>query len=234
MKVGVVTAFVPLPVKHLSPEQYHELGHKMIGAVQSAGATVRFFNDDKLESLWAYDLCTGLPPNNPVPADRYDSPEINVQSHVVQHNRTTWAMRAAAENPSVDVWVWLDYGILKQGFWKNNPVTPEKIGRFIGRLSGARQFDVVPFPGIADKATVYPTGNNWRFCGSTHIWPKQYLEAIHQCYQTQLQKWVVAHNTVPLDLPIWALVEQHSGLPFKWYTAEYDASQLDNLPENLI
>ena len=40
------------------------------------------------------------------------------------------------------------------------------------------------------------------------------------------------HNrqTLPLDLPIWAMVETDSKLPFRHILAEYDASQLDNLP----
>lgn len=229
MQVGVVTAYVPLPVKHLTPMQYLDLGVRIQNVCKAKAQWLCF--EHKLELCWAYDLCTGLPPNNPVPADRYDTPEINVMSNIVQHNRTTWAMQAMQEFPDIDVWVWFDFGLLKQGFWKNNPITEATVARFLDRVADTKTMNCIPFPGIADKATVYPTGNNWRFCGSTHIWPKAYLPAIDAAYKGVLRDWVKAYKTVPLDLPIWALVENlHNELPFRWYPAEYDATQLDNYP----
>jgi hypothetical protein len=229
MKVGVVTGFIPLPVKHLTSMQYYALGDKLVDAC--ANAVDWFYRGGgSLEMCWAYSLCTGLPPANPVPPDRYATPEINVMSHIVQHQRTTWALSAMHSKPDIDVWVWLDYGIMKQGAWRNNQITPESVQKFIRRVAATPALDVIPFPGITEKGMVYSTGNNWRFCGSTHIWPKQFLPEIDACYKHTLRNWLMAHRTVPLDLPIWALVEQQSGLPFRWYPAEYDASQLDNYP----
>jgi hypothetical protein len=225
MKVGVVSGFIPLPVKHLSALQYYALGDKLMRACLGVD---RFVGGGELDRCWAYALCTGLPPANPPPADRYETQDINVMSHIVQHQRTTWALQAAKVHPDVDVWVWFDYGLLKQGFWKNNPITEYIVKRFLERLAATPKLDVIPFPGIADKAQVFPTGNNWRFCGSTHIWPKQFLPDIDAAYKTTLQKWIANYAAVPLDLPIWALVEQNSGLPFRWYPAEYDATQLEN------
>jgi len=231
MKVGVVTGFIPIPVHHLSANQYHELALTLAGAVLSSGATFRaFVNEEPLASCWAYELCNGLPPANPVPADRYASPEINVMSHIIQHQRTTWALRAAKREPDVAVWVWFDYGLMKQGDWTGKPIRAENVQRFLRKLADMKALDHIPFPGITDKQTVYPTGNVWRFCGSTHIWPKQYLPEIHDEYKARLIAWVHQLKTVPLDLPIWALVEQNLKLPFRWYPAEYDATQLDNLP----
>jgi hypothetical protein len=228
MNVGVVTGFIPLPVKHLSETRYHELYRELHDAVLGAGAVLSK-QGGTLAECWAYPMCTGFPPANPPPPDRYETPEINVMSHIVQHQRTTWAMRAMYENPEVDIWVWLDYGIMKQGAWRNKQITPESVRNFIRRLRDTPKLDVIPFPGIADMATVYPTGNNWRFCGSTHIWPRQFLPAINHAYKETLEAWITNNRTVPLDLPIWALVEQrYSQLPFRWYAAEYDASQLEN------
>lgn len=228
MKVGVVTGFIPLPVTHLSVDQYHALGRTMLTACEGVDKAVVM--GGPLERLWAYPLCIGLPPANPVPEDRYPSPEVNVLSHIIQHNRTEWAMDAMKLWPEVDTWVWLDYGIAKQGAWRNNLVTEGSIRQFLARLSCMAPLDHIPFPGISEQATVYPTGNNWRFCGSTHIWPKQFLPEIDEAYKHTLRNWLMVHRTVPLDLPIWALVEQQTALPFRWYPAEYDASQLDNLP----
>jgi hypothetical protein len=234
MKVGVVTGFVPLPVKHLTAEQYHNLWELTRNAVLDAGAVVVPFHDN-IEDMWLWKENPPMVPANPVPMDRYAGPRENALSNIVQHNRTTWALRAAEMRPEVEVWVWLDYGIMKQGVWRNNPITPESVQKFIRRVeSTPAPMDYIPFPGIADKGPVYQTGNNWRFCGSTHIWPKHYLPDIDSMYKNTLEKWIYEHKTTPLDLPIWALVEQNSKLPFRWYPAEYDASQLDNYPWGTI
>jgi len=232
MKVGVVTGFIPLPVKHLTEEKYHALWRRFADA---AFPNVVHVGDGPFVTCWAHDLCWGLPPANPVPADRYDTPEINVMSHIVQHERTEWAIEASWMHPDVDVWVWADYGIMKQGAWRNNPLTEISVRRFLDRVASTPEpMDYISFPGIAEKQTVYPTGNVWRFCGSLHIWPKCYLPDIDRAYKHELKSWVERHKTVPLDLPIWALVEQNSKLPFRWYSAEYDASQLDHYPWGTI
>lgn len=227
MRVGVVTGYIKLPVKHVSSTQYHEYASRLSKAC--IGHTF-YIGGGHVKDCWAYDLCTGLPPDMPVPSDRYDSPEINVMSHIIQHQRTTWAMEAVEAHPDVEVWCWLDYGILKQGAWRNNPVTEDSIKRFLTKVSLTPEpMDFIPFPGILPKGMIYPGENNWRFCGSCHIWPKKYLPLIDMMYKDALKEWISIHKTVPLDLPIWALVE-YSSLPFKWYAAEYDASQLDNYP----
>lgn len=230
MKVGVVTGYTPLPVKHLSEAQYTELGDRLHAACLGAASRI-WWVGQPLKDFWACELCRGLPPANPPPADRYETPEINVMSHIVQHQRTTWALAASEVRPDVDCWVWFDYGLLKQGLWKNNPITEDTVRVFLRRLSEMSSLDVIPFPGITPRQTVYPTGNVWRFCGSTHIWPKQWLAQIDANYKAALMLWLEQHKTVPLDLPIWAIVEQRSRLPFRWYQAEYDATQLDNFGE---
>src|SRR5579863_5383646 len=229
MKVGVVTGFIPIPVHHLSATRYHQLGNLLRQACVGV-AHHAYLGAGPLQDCWAYELCQGLPPANPVPADRYASPEINVMSHIIQHQRTTWAMHAAEESPDVDVWVWFDYGLMKQGDWTGKPIRAENVQRFLRKLADMKSLDHIPFPGITERQMVYPTGNVWRFCGSKHIWPKQFLPEINAVYKQVLRSWISTNKTVPLDLPIWALVEQVSVLPFRWYGAEYDATQLDNLP----
>jgi hypothetical protein len=231
LQVGVVTAFVPLPVKHLTATQYHDYGASLRAATKEAGAQWCFFSDD-YDDMWLSAENPPMVPANPVPEDRYAGPLENAMSNVVQHNRTAWALRAAEKHPEIDVWVWLDYGIMKQGAWRNNQLTEASVTKFLKKVATTcpPTMNFIPFPGISEPVTVYPTGNVWRFCGSTHIWPKQLLPAIDEAYRHELRKWIQSHHTTPLDLPIWALVEKNSGLPFRWYGAEYDASQLDNYP----
>ena len=230
MKVGVVTGYIPLPVVHLTKTAYHKLWRPLDKLTLCHGVQT-YVGSGPLKKCWAYDLCTGLPPANPPPADRYPTPEINVMSHIVQHQRTTWAMSAAQRSPRVDTWVWFDYGVMKQGHWNGRPMTEKAVGAFLERLDEMSPLDTIPFPGIEDKEPILPTGNNWRFVGSTHIWPKKFLPEIDAAYKQELRDWIARHETVPLDLPIWALVERNNpGLPFRWYQAEYDVTQVENLP----
>lgn len=235
MKAKVVTAYVPLDVKHLTGSQYHDLYAVIERAV--GAENVHCFNPFPLQRCYlAHEPDLPLVPSNPVPADRYDSPAANVRSNVVQHNRTTWASLAADAEPDIDVWIWLDYGIAKQGAWRNEPVTEAVIHDFFSEVNAAEQWNTIPFPGIAERGPVLPTGNNWRFCGSTHIWPKQYLGRIDNLYKGILWCWLKQYKTTPLDLPIWAMVEDQGipqGLPFRWYGAEYGATQLTNFKKEM-
>jgi hypothetical protein len=234
MKAKIVTAYVPLQVKHLTADQYHAYYDVIERAVGKDN--VHCFCE-MIDQCWLYhepDL--PLVPANPVPADRYDSPLANVRSNIVQHNRTTWACRAATVEPDVDVWVWLDYGIAKQGAWRNAPITEAVIHDFFAEVSAVEQWNTIPFPGIEAPGPILPVGNNWRFCGSTHIWPKQNLKTIDALYKGIVWCWTHQFHTLPLDLPIWAMAEQQGipqGLPFRWYQAEYDASQLSNFKKEM-
>lgn len=232
--VTVVTAYTPLPVHHLTTGQYLELGDRLWEACQGQGVEFLSFLDDPIREMWSYPLCQQLSPANPVPLDRYRSPEINVMSNIVQHNRTAWALRAVEKRPNTDVVVWFDFGVMKQGAWNGKQLTAKHVQDFLRKVQTTppEVFErEIPFPGITEKQTVFPTGNVWRFCGSTHIWPVKWLDQIDRAYHRELAFWVGQNKTCPLDLPIWALVEQHNpDVPFKWYPAEYDHTQLSNYP----
>jgi hypothetical protein len=227
--VTAVSAYVPLNVKHMSRDNYLDYADKMFKAVREAGGEYRLFTDYPLEKCWSYKMCTGLPPATETPRDRYHSPEEHVQSHIVQHTRTQWATEALNDHPKTDVVVWLDCGLLKQGVWNGNPISTDDVKWFIEAVQ-MYPFHDIPFPGIEEKKPVLPHGNNWRFCGSTHIWPVKHLPHIDLNYRRALRNFILTHDCVPLDLAIWPTVEERSRLPFKWYKAEYDNTQLRNFP----
>lgn len=218
--------------KCLSRDQFAKFRDGILEAVGEKNVCV--FWDFPYDKLWVpreFDLAA-LKPDTPTPMDRFTGSWQHLRCNAWQHERTTFAMAAAKDYPEYDVMIWLDIGILKQGAWLNNCVTKERIKRFFDRVANTPgEMNCIPFPGItATKENVYSGNNSWRFVGSTHIWPVKYLTDIHLHYKGMLRVWVARYKTLPLDLPIWALTEQISNLPFKWYPAEYDASQLDNYP----
>lgn len=226
--VTVVSAFVPLNVKHMSVDAYTTLGASMLDAAEMAGAAA-FKITAALTDCWSHDMCLNLPPATETPADRYATPLDHVKSHIVQHTRTQWALEALDWHPA-DVVVWLDLGILKQGDHTGKKITTDDVKWFVEAVQ-KYDFKDIPFPGITGPDHPWlPHGNNWRFCGSTHIWPVKWLPHIHRSYRSNLINFVNAFQSVPLDLAIWPMVERSSGLPFKWYQAEYDNTQLRNFP----
>lgn len=225
MRAKVITAFVPLKVKHLTSDAYHELGRQLEAA---CGDNFRFFDNFPLDDCWLAKENPPLVPASETPADRYETREDHARSNIVQHSRTQWARMAAAEDPDADWIVWLDLGIMKQGAWLNNQITHEHVVEFLNTVE-TLPLGIIPFPGIEGCKPVDPTGNNWRFCGSTHIWPAHFLPLIDHAYKFYTREFIRKHKTIPLDLAVWPTVEERSGLPFRWYKAEYDATQLTNL-----
>lgn len=232
MRVKAVSAYVPLEVKHLNRQQYKELGD---GLVEALGDRIHVFYDYPLEKCWLYEYLRltdslDLPPATEIPSDRYAGPKQMVCSNIVQHNRTNWAMAASLIHPDVDCWVWLDYGVLKQGDFTGKRVTQQHVADFIKKLEDMPELLHIPFPGIWDKGVPSDTGANWRFVGSTHIWPTQFLPRIDKVYRRECIKFVERTRTVPIDLPVWAYTELEGGLPFLKYDANHDHTQFTNLP----
>ena len=192
----------------------------------------RSFNPYPLERCWLYQWLDqkgwlDLPPATVAASDRYPTPKLFQRSNIIQHERTSWLSQAAEEDPDCDVFVWLDYAILKQGHsWPGHPGVEERhITEFLDRIEGSG-FTDIPFPGIWDKGPIDDRGDNWRFCGSTHIIRRDLLPYVDFFYKRECKKFIERTKTVPLDLPIWAGLESHSSLPFRFYGANHDATQL--------
>lgn len=236
MRAKVITAYVPLEVKHLTAEDYHAYADRLERALPPG--KFRAFRPYPLGACWLHGYLStngwlDLPPATETPADRYATPAAHVASNVVQHNRTRWMCMAMDEDPGLDITIWLDYAVLKQGAWRGNQIKEEHIGPFVESVE--KYFTDgggdIPFPGINPPGPVEVHGNNFRFCGSTHIIPRWHLYYVDERYRKICRGWVENMKCIPLDLPIWALTEQSEPkLPFSFYQAEYDATQLTNFP----
>lgn len=233
MKVKVVSAYVELPTVNHSPEKFKQLGQRLVQAV--GPERMHVFDNFPFQDCWLAQWLKGHPlppPASYVPADRFASPEHMVMSNIVMHQKLQWALMAADMYPDCDCFVWLDYGILKQGGWTGRPVTEELITKFVDKIA-ADNIQDIPFPAIWGKGPVSDTEIPWRFAGSTHIWPRKFLVELAGQYNAEVMKFIMRTGTVPLDLPIWALLEQRNTLPFRGYSANHDATQLTNYRDDI-
>ena len=235
VRAKVVTAFVPIEgMLHFKPEVYHDYADRMERA--AGPGRFRRFNPYPLENCWLYKWLDSkgwldLPPATAVASDRYPTAMHFQRSNIVQHERTNWLCQAAAEDSAVDVLIWLDYAILKQGHsWPGHPGVEERhITEFLDKIEASNFYDI-PFPGIWPKGPIDDAGDNWRFCGSTHIIRRAWLHTVDFFYKSECRKFIERTKTIPLDLPIWAGLELHSSIPFRFYAANHDATQLTEFP----
>lgn len=224
-KIKVVTACVDmgLSLRHFGQTQM--LGRDLMGACQGRG--VEYYG--ALNQIWSVQEFPGLRAANARALDRFATVEEHERSNYVQHMPVQWLEEAYSQFPGIDVFIWLGYTILKQGGFTGKKTTSQHITDFVDRLERWTP-DYIPFPGITPLAPISVHGDNWRFCGSTIIAPARFLPAMVRSYKANLRHFVRQHTCMPLDLAIWPMVEFNSGLPFRFYQAEYDYTQLTNFP----
>ena len=230
-KVLVVSGYVPLTVRHMDPDRYKRLGRELISICEDTGFPVCMFDDFPYEKCWLAKENPPMVGANPRAEDRFATDEEHARCNVVCNQFVEWAWKAYKENPKTDVIVVLVSTVMKQGAFTGCPVTAQHIQEFLRKVA-RYDFKDIPFPGMAEKGPIDVYGHNWRFCGSTHIWPTKWLKKIRSMYKCQVREFIDIYHRTPLDLAIWPAVEKGSGsgLPFRFYRAENDATQFTNFP----
>jgi hypothetical protein len=240
MRVKAVCAYVDLGFQPLAEqgsclpaEKFRSYAAQMGEAI--GHKNLRFFDHYPFAECWAVRefFPRIMRPNCPTAPDRFTNTVEHARCQYVQHQRLTWARMAAVEDPEVDVWVWLDTGVLKQGAWRGEKVEPHHITDFFDKVRRHPPVNSIPFPGILPRYPIADNDQHWRFCGSVHIWPTRFLPALEDLYKQELRKFVMRTNTIPGDLPIWGHVEARDELPFRFYQGEYGYTQFTNYPEDV-
>lgn len=224
--VKVVSGYVPLEVKHIDPEGYARHRDALVGA---CGGRMRFFDNFPYSECWLAKHNPPMVGANQRATDRFDTDEQHARSNIVCCQFPEWGLLAAQEDPSIDVVVFLTSTVLKQGDFTGKRCHPEHIVQFLEKVE-QYDFQDIPFPGITQVTPVNDHGDNWRFCGSCHIWPTKFLNQINSQFKFEALRFIRRVGKTPLDLHIWPAVEQNSKLPYRWYQAEYDYTQFTNFP----
>lgn len=215
MRTKLVTAYVPIPNHPRTAEEYGALGEQL------GGVPVRkkcFYNT--LSELWLQKYINKLPftPR----ASEHDNPLKNTLAyHCVQHQKTTWLVQAANEDPDADVLVWVDYGIF--------------------RLPGVNNQAVYEFMEKLDDKAIYAPGcwqspdaveasfPCWRFCGSVIAVPRKFVDPLDFACRVAARQHISATKNVEWEVNTWARVEKKARLPFHWYKADHDVSMFTAL-----
>lgn len=214
MRTKLVTGYVPIPGHPRSPKEYGELGERLGGAPVRKKA---FYQ--RLEDTWMQKFLRGL--DYPVRASEHDNPAKNTLAyHSVNHQKTTWLVQAADEDPEADVLVWVDYGIFHLP-----GMTNQALYEFMEKLDDR----AIYAPGCWNPAPVESAFPCWRFCGSVLAVPRKYVDALDYACRVEARQHVYKTKNVEWEVNTWARVEQRRKLPFHWYKADHDVSMLTNL-----
>lgn len=226
--VKVITAYCDLGLTKRPKEEFHAFGENLIDA---CSPDIHAYTYD-MHDAWNWSSCKDFPAANARAYDRFDDDLEHARSNLIQHTPIQWLEEACLDFPQTDVFVWMGYSILKQGGHTGNLLKPHHVSEFVSKMKSWVP-DGLPFPGMSPRTDpIDPFGDNWRFCGSTLIVPREYVFRVGRSYRASLGSFVKQHVSIPLDLAIWPMVEFSSGLPWHWYPAEYDYTQLTNFPFN--
>lgn len=223
-RVLVVTGYCDLGLNKRPSTEFHALGQILKDTLRYKLIPMKV----RYERLWL-SKCTLRPANARAP-DRFDNEYEHRRSNIVQHMPIQCLTVCDKHLAGYDVFVWLGYSICKQGHHTGKLIEPAHLIEFVSKVE-AYDFDKsIPFPGILPAGPIDPYGDNWRFCGSTIIIPKKFMSEVRFHYMRVLMGFLAQYQAVPLDLAIWPEVERTSGLPWHFYKAEYDHTQLSNFP----
>ncbi len=217
MNAVLVTGYVPIPNHPRTAEEYGELGERLSGVPVKKKA---FYM--RLEDTWMAKCIKGMS-FTPSPSQHDNSEKNTVAYHCVNHQKTSWLVQAADENPDADVLVWVDYGIFRLP-----GVTNRAIYEFMEKVDDQAIYAPGCWQTPEAVEAAYPC---WRFCGSVLAVPRKLVDTLDfNCRVTARQHMAKTRN-VEWEVNTWARVEQGRGhrLPWHWYKADHNVSMFTDL-----
>jgi hypothetical protein len=148
-----------------------------------------------------------------------------LMSNIVMHQKYEWLVHTAIEDQAPDVFVWIDYGVMKQPNMK-----PEVITDFIKKLEEKDSCPCVYAPGIRGIEPIDDTQSWDRFCGSVVIVPRNHLVNLCSAMKMHQMQHIMEHHTVTIESNTLAHIEQKKFFPICWYKAWWGAEMFMNLP----
>jgi hypothetical protein len=214
----VVTGYARLENHTRTPETYEKLGYQLSDALGDHPMEVFFHRD--LRDLWLTRFIEGLPPQQPpLTWSKGDNPAKNsLEYHCIQHQKIAWLAKACDMHPSVDTFVWIDFGIMSQP-----GITAEVIRDFLARL---RKNDFA-FPGCWPRADEYDEQFPcWRFCGSLLIVPRGEMRRLTDCFLSMTRLYIRMMKNVTWEVNTLARIEPYLDKSnFRHYQADHNATQ---------
>jgi hypothetical protein len=226
MSVHLVSGFVPIEGHPRSPTEYEELFNKLTGVTALLENPIYFFQH-AIDTCWLFEYLawSKLSPTHSVA----DNPKKNTLAyHIVNHQKIRWMCAAAQAKPHVDVFAWIDAGILSVP-----GVTIEDVAY---AANAAKNEKTIVIPGCwgRPESKLCPDSQvNWRFCGGFFVCPRTYLADLETAFRAETMRHLRETNNLSWEVNTMQRLEQHSAirLPIWWYKADHDQSMFRNYPK---
>jgi hypothetical protein len=219
--IRAVTAYVPIKGHPRTEQEYRRLGGMLEEAL---GDRLMCISAAGLGSCWLYRWLRDVNGDFKLTWSTADNPHKNsLEYHIVQAQKTSWLVEAAAADPRPDVFVWIDYGIFSLP-----GVTAEII---VGFLERAGTETAIAIPGCWEKDR-YEYDDRWpcwRFCGGLMVVPREHVHAFDYAMKQEYVNCIKETHNIPWEVNILARVEKnYPELPIRWYKADHDSSMFGN------
>jgi hypothetical protein len=232
MKFKIVSGYIPIEgLRNATPTVFRQRGEGLKRAV--SGFPAKFFEGFHLEDCWAHEYIVNLHRPRPIEPythsdeDRFPTREHHLLSCIIMHQKQEWMCLAAIEDPEPDVFVCIDYGVLKQ-----HEMSEEVIARFCQRLANRSRMPICEAPGIRQQQPVDADEKSWdRFCGSVVLEPRSQLFDLSRAMKQWSMHDIERSGKINIESNVLAHME-NSGFPFRWYAAGWGRPMFDNLPED--
>ncbi len=220
MGLQVVTGYIPIQGHPRSAEEYGTLGENLFKPLAQNWQVKRYLETVGETWLWKY-----VGHKKGITHSAGDYPEKNsLAYHCVNHQKFGWLLKAAIEDPTPDVFVWLDYGV-----GHVHGVTPEVVDEFLKKVESDPKFAI---PGCWDESAMisdfFPC---WRFCGGVLVVPRHHVHTLYKAAKKTALGHVDKTHNVTWEVNTLAAAER-AGLLKKlnWYQADHDKTMFTGYP----
>ncbi len=220
MVIQVVTGYVPIPYHPRTAAEYGELGEKIFGPLAAAGVDIKRYMEP-LSMTWLHKYVSRgkKPPTH----SEGDNPQKNsLAYHCVQHQKFGWLLKAAIENPKIDQFVWIDYGI------GHVPGVDEHV--IWDFLTEVKKGDfAIPGCWTKDHCMLTDAFPCWRFCGGVIVVPRTLVHKLYKSIKGTALDHVDKFKNVTWEVNTMAEAEAEGRLPkVRWYAADHDQTMFTN------
>lgn len=222
MVTQVVTGYIPIPKHTRTAAEYGEYGEKVFGPLAGAGVDIKRYMEQYQDTwLWKYISRAKVPPTH----SAGDNGAKNTLAYMcVIHQKFGWLLKAAIENPKVDTFVWIDYGI---GHVPG--VTADVVWDFLQQVK-PNDFAI---PGCWPKgqAVLNDFMPCWRFCGGLMVVPRTHVHKLYKAIKGTALDHVNKTGNVTWEVNTMAEAEQNKKLPkLRWYQADHNETMFTAYP----
>lgn len=202
-----MTGFIPLPA-HPRRDEYRSLGARLL----ALPVDIDFHSDTKLEDCWYWRAAHE---QKELPRIESGSPDKDTLEYLsVQHQKTEWLERSQRKHPSVDTFVWIDYGIFHMP-----GVMEQHVLDFLAAVERHK-------PTAIESPGCLPTSSSidiktpcWRFCGAVLVCPAPLVAPFNAAVKQVATSCMEASGRATWEVNTWALVEQQRAVPIRQYHA---------------